>query len=96
MPAQNPLQFGRAYQLPPTGRGNGLEALFWTPIERLPADRVDAALDAFRSRDIPAWSAAARLPGVDRRAATAPHDVWVASDRVDEAGDVLIRLLTGP
>ena len=93
MPAANPLQFGRAYQLPPFGRGNGLEALFWTPSERLPAERVDAVLESFRERDIAAWAAPARLPQVDRRSAAAPHDLWVASARLDEAQDLVMRLL---
>lgn len=93
MPADHPLQFGRAYQLPPFGRGNGVEALFWTPTERLAAEHVDAALVALRDRDIAAWVAPARLPGVDRRAADAPHDLWVASDRFDEGQDVVMRLL---
>ena len=92
MAAANPLQFGRAYQLPPFGRGNGLDALFWTPSERLPAERVDAALAALRARDIPAWAAPARLPGIDHRSADAPHDLWVASDRFDEAQDVVMRV----
>jgi hypothetical protein len=93
MPAANPLQFGRAYQLPPFGRGNGLEALFWSPIERLPADRVDAVLESFRERDVPAWAAPARLPGTDHRSTHAPHDLWVASSRLDEAQDVVMRML---
>ena len=92
MPAANPLQFGRAYQLPPFGRGNGLDALFWTPSERLPAERVDAVLAALRERDIPAWVAPARIPGVDHRSADAPHDLWAAADRSDEALDVVVRL----
>ena len=95
MPAANPLQFGRAYQLPPFGRGNGLEALFWTPSERLPAGRVDAVLAALRECDIPAWVAPARIPGVDHRSADAPHDLWVAADRSDEALDEVMRLLSG-
>jgi hypothetical protein len=92
MPAANPLQFGRAYQLPPFGRGNGLEALFWAPSERLPAERVDAVLAALRECDIPAWVAPARIPGVDHRSAGAAHDLWVAADRSDESMDVVMRL----
>jgi hypothetical protein len=92
MPAANPFQFGRAYQLPPFGRGNGLEALFWTPAERLPPERVDAVLAALHEHDIPAWAAPARIPGVDRR--SAPCDLWVAADRSDEALDVVMRLLS--
>jgi hypothetical protein len=93
MPAEHPLQFGRAYQLPPSGRGNGIEALFWTPAQRLPAERVDAVLAALRDHDIAAWVAPARLPGVDHRAADAPHDLWVASTRSDDALDVVMRAL---
>ncbi|MBW4041980.1 MAG: hypothetical protein HIU86_07600 [Acidobacteria bacterium] len=95
MPAVNPLQFGRAYQLPPFGHGNGLEALFWTPGERVPAERVEPALAALREHDIAAWAAAARLPGVDHRSAEAPHDLWVAADRLDEAQDLLMWVARG-
>jgi hypothetical protein len=93
MPAANPLQFGRAYQLPPFGRGNGIDALFWTPMERVPAERVDAVLESFRERDIAAWAAPARLPDVDRRSTGGPHDLWVASARLDEAQDLVMRML---
>jgi hypothetical protein len=96
MPAVNPLQFGRAYQLPPFGRGNGLEALFWTPSERLPAAVVDDVLAALRLEGVAAWVAPARLPAVDHRSADAPHDLWVASDRLDEAQDVVMRVLRNP
>lgn len=92
MPAVNPLQFGRAFQLPPFGRGNGLEAVFWTPAERLPADRVAAVLAALGAESIAAWTAPARLPGADRRAA-GPHDLWTAADRADDAQDVVMRVL---
>ena len=93
MPADHALQFGRAFQLPPFGRGNGIEALFWTPAERVPAERVDTVLTELRGRDIAAWAAPARLPGVDRRSVDAPHDLWVVADRFDEAQDVVMRML---
>ncbi|GAA2752834.1 hypothetical protein [Amnibacterium kyonggiense] len=92
MPAVNPLQFGRAFQLPPFGHGNGLEAVFWTPGERLPADRVDATMAALLAEGIAAWAAPVRLPGRDRRA-TGPHDLWTAADRADDAQDVVMRVL---
>lgn len=92
MPAVNPLQFGRAFQLPPFGRGNGLEAVFWSPAERLPRDRVDAVMAALLEEGIAAWAAPARLPGADRRAA-GPHDLWTAADRADDAQDVVMRVL---
>ena len=59
----------------------------------MPAERVEAAFAVFRERDIAAWAAPARLHGGDRRAATAPHDLWVAADRLDEAQDVVMRVL---
>lgn len=90
LPADNLLQFGRAYQLPPSGRGNGLEALFWAPAERLPADVVDEVLAVLRERDVPAWVAPARLPGASRSAA--PHDLWVGSDRLHEAEDLVMEV----
>jgi hypothetical protein len=92
LPAADPLQFGRAYQLPPFGRGNGLDALFWTPVARLPVDRVDAALAALEDEDIPAWAAPARTA---ERVADDQHDLWVASGRLDEGQDVLMRVLAG-
>jgi hypothetical protein len=85
------LQFGRAYQLPPFGRGNGIEALFWTSLARLPAERVDEVLDALRAADIPAWAAPAR--GGAARPADPPHDLWVASAQLDPAQDVLMQVL---
>jgi len=91
--AANQLQFGRAYWLPPFGRGNGLDALFWAPLAELPADRVDAALAALRDDGIPAWAASAG----ERSAAAPPPDVpfrlWTASGQLDDAQDVLLRVL---
>jgi hypothetical protein len=92
--AANQLQFGRAYWLPPFGRGNGLEALFWAPLAELPADRVEAVLRALGEQDIPAWAAvtghrrAARTSPADR-----PHALWVASAQLDDAQDVVMRAL---
>jgi hypothetical protein len=89
--ADDPLQLGRAAQLPPFGRGNGIEALFWTPLARLAGDRVDAALAALAEDDIAAWAAAVRGPtgaGADH-----PHDLWVGSLRLDDAQDVVMRVL---
>jgi hypothetical protein len=83
------LQFGRAYQLPPFGRGNGIEALFWTSLARLPGERVDEVLEALRTEDIPAWIAPARGVG----GSADPHDLWVASAQLDAAQDVLMRVL---
>ena len=91
LPAADPLQFGRAYQLPPFGRGNSLDALFWTPVARLAADRVDAVLAALEAEDVPAWAAPVRTRA--RRSADDPHDLWVASGRSDEGQDVLLRVL---
>jgi hypothetical protein len=92
--AANELQFGRAYWLPPFGHGNGLDALFWTPVARLSADQAERALTAFALADIPAWTAP---EGRDRRArlrvGDRAHDVWVASGQVDDAQEVLRRVL---
>ena len=92
--ASNRLQFGRAYWLPPFGQGNGLDALFWAPLAELPGDRVDAVLDALRAADIPAWAAVARRSRpAGSPAAGRSHDLWVASVQVDEAQDVVLRML---
>lgn len=93
LPAADPLQFGRAYQLPPFGRGNALDALFWTPVARLRADQVDPVLAALEDEDVPAWAAPVRTRA--RRSADDPHDLWVASGRSDEGQDVLLRVLAG-
>lgn len=93
LPAVDPLQFGRAYQLPPFGRGNGVEALFWTPAARLPADRVDAVLAALAALDIAGWVAAVRAPGLPRDD-DGPHDLWVGSAGLDDAQEVVMRVLS--
>ncbi len=90
--AVNPLQFGRAYQLPPFGRGNGVEALFWTALARVPADRADALLTALAGDGIAGWAAPVRGSG----RAAALEDVWAASAEVERAQDVAMRVLAGP
>lgn len=92
--AANALQFGRAYWLPPFGHGNGLDALFWTASATLPADRIEPVLRALADRGIPAWSAAARArAGGSGPVEGRPHDLWVASAQLDEAQDVVMRVL---
>jgi hypothetical protein len=92
--AANQLQFNRAYWLPPFGRGNGLEALFWAPLAELPGKRVDTVLCALGDEGIPAWAASAERGG---RAGSSsiddPHDLWVASAQLDDAQDVVMRAL---
>lgn len=88
------LQLGRAAQLPPFGRGNGVEALFWTRLARLGADRVDAVLAALADADIAAWVAPA--PRAARSDPAAEQDLWVASLRVDAAQDLLMAVLRTP
>jgi hypothetical protein len=89
--AADALQFGRAYWLPPFGRGNGLEALFWAPVARLADTQVDEVLRALAEQDIPAWAAPARRPRAP--AGGGPHDLSVASGQLDAAQDVLLRVL---
>jgi hypothetical protein len=92
--AANELQFGRAYWLPPFGHGNGLDALFWTPIAHLTADRAEEALVALAAADIPAWAAPeARDRRAGRISPGREQDVWVASGQVDDAQEVLRRML---
>lgn len=89
--AANPLQFGRAYWLPPFGRGNGLEALFWAPLAEVPENRVDAVLAALEQEGIAAWAAPVR--GRPHRPAPAAA-VSVGAERLDDAGSVLMRVLS--
>ena len=92
--AANELQFGRAYWLPPFGHGNGIDALFWTPLAALPERQVDPVLDALAQQGIPGWATVAAHAGRPALAARGRrHDLWVASDQLDEAQDVLLRLL---
>ena len=88
------LQLGRSAQLPPFGRGNGIDALFWTPLARLDAVRVDDVLRALAEEDIAGWVAA--VPRRSTRDGSGPHDLWVASLRLDAAQDVLMRVLSAP
>lgn len=88
MAASDGLQLGRAYWLPPFGRGNGLDALFWAPVARIEEARVDAVLAALREADIPAWAAPVRVAqGVQS------HDLSVEAGRLDAAQDVVMRVL---
>jgi hypothetical protein len=87
--AATDLQLGRAAQLPPFGRGNGIDALFWTPLARLAPERIDPVLDALRSADIAAWVAPVRGTGAGE------HDLWVASLGLDAAQDVLMQVVAG-
>ncbi|MDH2442817.1 hypothetical protein QDR37_02545 [Amnibacterium sp. CER49] len=89
--AANPLQFGRAYQLPPFGHGNGLDALFWTPLAELAPGQVDAVLEALRARGIPAWAAPARRE--TRPTPEGRHDLWVASGELNDAQEAVMRAL---
>lgn len=89
--AADPLQLGRAAQLPPFGTGNGLDALFWTGLARLDDDRVEDVLVALAQRDIAAWAAPMRRPPQAGR--PLQHDLSVASLRLDDAQDVLMRVL---
>jgi hypothetical protein len=92
--ADNELQFNRAYWLPPHGRGNGLEALFWAPLAALPGERVDAVLGALADAGIAAWAAASgRQHGLGTPAGATPHDLWVGSTDLDRAQDVVMRTL---
>ena len=84
--AVNPLQFGRAYQLPPFGRGNGLEALFWTALARVPAARSEPLLEALAEAGIAGWAAPVR-------GAPALEDLWSASAESEQAQDVVMRIL---
>lgn len=90
--AVNELQFTRAYWLPPFGRGNGRDALFWAPLADVPEDRVDAVLRALDERGIPSW--AARIRGRSDRPAQrgGPHALWVESGQLEDAQNVLMRV----
>jgi hypothetical protein len=90
--AANALQFDRAYWLSPFGHGNGLDALFWAPLAEIPDERADALLAALEQEGIAAWAAPVR--GRPRRSDRSSA-VSVAADRLDDAGGVLMRVLSG-
>lgn len=85
--ADDQLQLGRAAQLPPFGRGNGIDALFWMPLARLRADRVDAAFAALAAADIAAWAAPVRGSRDGRQ------DLFVGSLSFEAAEDLLRPVL---
>ncbi|RIX30455.1 hypothetical protein [Amnibacterium setariae] len=85
--ADDQLQLGRAAQLPPFGRGNGIDALFWVPLARLDGDRVDAAFAALAAADIAAWAAPVR----GRRDGV--QDLFVAAMGFETAEDLLRPVL---
>ena len=95
------IRTGREYWLPPTGFGNGLDALFWVCIADVPRKRVPSILAALREADIPGW--AAPLPSqlavphtLTRQRGPEPvlYRVWVATIMLNAAEDVLMRVLS--
>ena len=92
--AVNPLQFGRAYQLPPFGRGNGLEALFWTPLARVRGEHAEPVLAALARAGIAGWAAPVRSRIGAARGTGAGEDLWAASVDLERAQDVLMRALS--
>ena len=91
MSPEQMFQMGRAYWLPPDGHGNGLEALTWAQLARLPHADAERVLAALREHDIPGWVAP-----VDRHAPqddAASFDVWVATIDIDAAENVAMDVL---
>jgi hypothetical protein len=89
---------GRAYWLPPRGRGNGLAARSWAPLADLTDEEAEAAMDALTWAGVPA-----HLDDVDglgcRRAQGGTHGprltsrLWVGSMHHATAEDVLRSVL---
>lgn len=85
------FRMGRAYWLPPDGHGNGLEALTWAQLARIPHAHAERVLAALRVRQIPGWTAP-----VDRHAPqddAALYDVWAATIDIDQAEDTAMQVL---
>lgn len=92
--ASDLISLGRPYWLPPVGYGNGLDALFWAQLARVPHAVADALLRAFAQRGIPAWVAP-----VDRHhpeSGEALYDVWTATIELDAAEDVVMTIMNDP
>lgn len=85
------LRLGRPYWLPPDGHGNGLDALTWAQLARIPHAAAERLLAALRDKDIPGWTAPVD-PHHHPEAATAMYDVWVATIDIDSAEDVAMAL----
>ncbi|MFB9166612.1 hypothetical protein [Arthrobacter psychrochitiniphilus] len=54
--AVDSMNLGLPFWLPPFGRGNGRQALYWAALADLPERMVDPALAALGAEDIPAWA----------------------------------------
>lgn len=89
--AEEFFRLGRAYWLPPDGHGDGLDALTWAQLARIPHADAERVLAALGEHGIPGWVAP-----VDRHAPDSditPYDVWVATIDIDAAEDVAMAVL---
>lgn len=92
IPDRDLARAGRAYWLPPSGHGNGLDADVWCQIAQVPRAIADPLLWELRMSGIPAW-AAPDPPFHEARVET-PYDIWIATDRFDSAEDLVMRFLS--
>ena len=89
--ASDLISLGRPYWLPPVGYGNGMDALFWTQLARLPHADADLLLHALAEQRLPGW-----IAPVDRHhpeSDEALYDVWTATTDIDTAEDIVMTLM---
>jgi len=92
--APDAISMGRPYWLPPAGRGNGLDARFWSQIAQVPQAMADPLLLSLRDAGIPGWASAVHPFGQPHPDdPEAPYDVWIATERHDAGEEVVMRYL---
>jgi hypothetical protein len=82
---------GRAYWLPPTGIGNGLNAQTWALLVDADASILILLLDTLREADIPAHAVRHDLLG--RRSPASMFRIWVDTWTHARAEDVVREVL---
>lgn len=79
---------GRPYWLPPSGIGNGLDALTWAALVDADTSILILLLDILSKADI-----AAHAAGWDRRVPTSVFRIWVDTWTHSRAEDVIRKVL---
>ncbi|HWU46097.1 MAG TPA: hypothetical protein VN133_05005 [Humibacter sp.] len=88
------IYMGRPYWLPPIGRGNGLDARFWSQIAQVPQAMTGPLLSNLRAGGIPGWVSAVHPFGEPHPDdPELPYDVWIATSNFDSGEEVVMRYL---